>query len=48
MHMEQIINTDFSIFQGGWSYIAEEIKNAVSLLSEQENLNVLEIAYLYE
>lgn len=42
MHMEQIINTDFSIFQGGWSYMAEEMKNAVSLLPEQDNLNVLE------
>lgn len=33
---------DFSVFKGGWSYMVEEIKNAVSLLPQQETLSVLE------
>jgi hypothetical protein len=33
---------NFSIFKGGWSYTAEEIQNVVSILPDQETLNVLE------
>jgi hypothetical protein len=40
--MELIKQSDFSIFQGGWSYMAEEMYNAVSLLPDQKNLNILE------
>lgn len=42
MHMEKIVNLDFSVFKGGWSYMAEEMKNAVNLLPEQKKVNVLE------
>ncbi len=35
-------NMNFSVFKGGWSYMEEEIQNAVFLLPEQNNLNVLE------
>lgn len=40
--MELIKKLDFSVFQGGWSYMAEEMHNAVSLLPDQKNLNILE------
>ena len=33
---------DFSVFKGGWSYMAQEMQNAVSLLPQQKNLSVLE------
>jgi|APGre2960657444_1045066.scaffolds.fasta_scaffold85686_1 hypothetical protein len=35
-------NMDFSVFKGGWSYMAQEMQNAVSLLPQQKNLSVLE------
>ena len=34
-------NMDFSVFKGGWSYMAQEMQNAVSLLPQQKNLSVL-------
>lgn len=36
------IDLDFSVFNGGWSYMAEEIKNTFLSLPNQESLNVLE------
>ena len=34
---------DFSVFKGGWSYVAEEIENSFSLLPKnQSDLNVIE------
>ena len=36
------MNLDFSVFEGGWSYMAEEMSNAVSLLPDQDSLNVIE------
>lgn len=36
------MNLDFSIFKGGWSYMAEEIKNAVLLLPKQDKIKVME------
>jgi hypothetical protein len=44
MHMElnKNIKLDFSVFQGGWSYMDQEIENAVSVLRDQKEINVLE------
>ena len=36
------MNLDFSIFNGGWSYMEEEMRNAVSLLKNKKELNILE------
>ena len=36
------MNLDFSIFKGGWSYMEEEMRNAVSLIPDSEKINVLE------
>lgn len=33
---------DFSIFKGGWSYMAEEMKNAVNSLPIKDSISVLE------
>jgi hypothetical protein len=38
----QKTDLDFSVFKGGWSYMAEEMNNAVSLLPKQKSLDVME------
>jgi hypothetical protein len=38
----QKADLDFSVFKGGWSYMAEEMNNAVSLLPKQKSLDVME------
>jgi len=39
---DQKTGLDFSVFTGGWSYMAEEMSNAVSLLPDQKSLDVME------